>query len=405
MQRPGCDVRLDIADTRDFLSPRHVLTGDGSSRRLGRVLSDWGLSPGNGLVVCDPFLVQAGLTTHVIDTLTGEGWKVQTYSAFSAEPTVAVAEDLAELARSLAPSLVVGFGGGTAMDLAKIAALMATNPGPVEAQIGTDKSAFPPLPLALIPTTTGTGAETTRIAMLADNSGKRIISNRMFVPLVAVLDVDLVMGLPFAATASTGMDALSHATESFLSSAATALTASMSLRAIDLLREWLPIAVHDPENKKARRATLYGAFLAGLSLNAGVVVGHSMAYTVANRTRLAHGVTCAMALPFCLAYNANSNFDGSEYLADRLTAGQYSDLRSAAGWLLELNEMLEIPASPQAAGIPSSEIAPMSKECIRMYPRPTNPAPLTAERLLPLYEAWYERDLNAAWPDPVSDAN
>ena len=197
------------------------------------------------------------------------------------------------------------------MDLAKVMALLATNDGPIESHVGADLPEKPPVPFALVPTTAGTGAETTRIAMLAAESGKRIVSHRMLVPLVAALDVDLVMTLPASVTSATGMDALTHAAESFLSTSSSVLSTSMSLRAAQLLSEWLPLAYAQPDDRKARRATLYGAFLAGLSLNAGAVLGHSMAYTVANRAHAAHGVTTAMALPFCLAYNAPARVEGS----------------------------------------------------------------------------------------------
>jgi alcohol dehydrogenase class IV len=253
------------------------------------------------------------------------------------------------------------------------------------------------VPLALVPTTTGTGAECTRIAMLAGGVGKRIISHRHLVPLVAVLDVDLVIGLPPSVTAATGMDALAHATESFLSTSSTVLTAAMGLRAVELLVEWLPVAVAEPDHRPARRATLYGAYLAGLALNAGVLLGHSMAYTVANRAHLAHGVTCAMALPFCLAYNAAGDVDGTGDLAQRLTGGASRELRDAAECLLELNTRFDVPATPAAAGIPDSEVEPMARECAEVYPRPTNPVPMTVERLTPLYRAWFRLDLAGVW--------
>jgi alcohol dehydrogenase class IV len=283
------------------------------------------------------------------------------------------------------------------MDLAKVAALLATNEGPVEQHIGVDLPERPPVPFALVPTTAGTGAETTRISMLAAGSGKRIISHRMLVPLVAVLDVDLVMNLPAAVTSATGLDALTHATESFLSTSSSTLSAGMSLRAAQLLSQWLPIAHAEPDNRKARRATLYGAFQAGLSLNAGVVLGHSMAYTVANRVHLAHGVTTAMALPFCLAYNAAAEIEGSDQLAMSLTGGRYSDLRSAAQTLVELNDRLGIPDSLSAVGITAADAAEMARECTTKYPRPTNPVAMTDERVLALYNAWFTRDLDAAW--------
>jgi alcohol dehydrogenase class IV len=157
------------------------------------------------------------------------------------------------------------------------------------------------------------------------------------------------------------------------------------------------VAYAQPDNRKARRATLYGAFLGGLSLNAGVVLGHSMAYTVANRAHVTHGATTAMALPFCLAYNAAAEVEGSDQLAMALSGGRHADLRSVAASLLELNDRLAMPASPAAVGIPASEADAMARECVAKYPRPNNPVPMDEARVSALYHAWFARDLDAAW--------
>ena len=391
------DIRLNIGEVRDFLAPQYVLNGDGAARQTGDALRRSGVAPGTALVVCDRFLFDAGIVTPLLDGLREAGFAAEVFSDVTREPTVDDAERAVAQARRIGPAAVVGVGGGSSMDLAKVAALLAANDGPVDDHIGMNLPEQPPIPLALVPTTAGTGAETTRIAILSAGGGKRIINHRLLVPVVAVLDVDLVMGLPPAVTAATGLDALTHATESFLSTSSSALSASMSLRAAELLSTWLPVAYAEPDNRAARRATLYGAFLAGLGLNAGVVLGHSMAYTIANRAHLAHGVTCAMALPFCLAYNAAAEVEGSDQLASRLTRGRATDLRAAADAVVELNDSLGIPASPLAAGIDQSELEPMAEECVAMYPRPTNPMPMTGARVSALYRAWFARDLDAAW--------
>jgi alcohol dehydrogenase class IV len=159
---------------------------------------------------------------------------------------------------------------------------------------------------------------------------------------------------------------------------------------------WLPIAYRDPGDLKARRGTLYGAFLAGLALNAGVVLGHSMAYTVANRTKLAHGVTCAMALPYCVAFNAAGATPDLSSWARMLTSGASGDLGAAAEALAELAGSFDIPPTPPAAGIAASESVVMAHECADVYPRPTNPVAMTHSRLEALYAAWFRGDIHAA---------
>jgi len=392
-----CDLRLDERAVRDFLAPQCVLHGDGSATKTGDTLRALGVPPGRALVVCDRKVSESGALAGLLDGLRTAHFEPHVHAGVTREPTLDDVTEAATAARALEPVTIVGVGGGSAMDLAKVVALLVTNDGPIESHIGVDLPESPPLPFALVPTTTGTGAETTRISMLATENGKRIVSHRLLVPLVAVLDIDLVMQLPAPVTSATGMDALTHATESFLSTSSTVLTTSMSLRAAQLLSEWLPIAHADPDHRKARRATLYGAYMAGSSLNAGVVLGHSMAYTVANRAHAAHGVTTAMALPFCLAYNASAEVEGSDQLALALTGGRHTDLRSVASALRDLTARLGMPVSPAAVGIATSEAAAMATECVTRYPRPTNPVAMNEARVLRLYHAWFAGDLSAAW--------
>ena len=191
--------------------------------------------------------------------------------------------------------------------------------------------------------------------------------------MIAVLDPMLLTGLPPSVTAATGMDAIAHAVEAFMSLNRSPLTAQASLNAIALMREWLPRAVADGGDLDARRATLFGAHYAGLALNAGVVLGHSLAYAIANRQHLPHGVTCAIALPYCVAYNAGGTFTGADELALALTQGRSNRLEDASFELQQLTADLGLPQSLAEVGIPITMAEEMARECIERYPRPTNP--------------------------------
>jgi alcohol dehydrogenase class IV len=388
-----CELRMHVSDVKELVLPRHVVHGDGAAEQLASSLGSWGVAAGTALVVVDQFLFNSGATDSIIDGLKDSGWKIAVFSDVSGEPTDVTADAVAEAARQSACDVVIGIGGGSAMDLAKVGALLRTNAGTVSEHIGVDRDEIPSVPLVLIPTTTGTGAEATRVAVLSTPEGKRVISHRSLVPLGAVLDAKLVLALPASVTAATGMDALAHALESCMSTNSTALTSSMSLRATDLLLHWLPIAFADPTNLEARRATLYGSFLAGVGLNAGVVLGHSMAYTVANRTHLAHGVTCAMALPYCVAFNASGTTPDVNALANVITGGKSDDLRVAAESLAVLVQSFQIPATPTEAGIARDEESAMAVECATTYNRANNPVPMTVESLQPLYAAWFDGNL------------
>jgi alcohol dehydrogenase class IV len=387
-----------LADrAQDYLAPRQVIVGDGSAGRLGDSLARWGAPQGVVAVVADRVVAEQRVAEPVLAGLRSAGYEPRVFAEIEGEPTLATAEAALEFVRSAGATAVVGVGGGSAMDVAKIAALAAGSGGPLADYLGVDPAASAPLPFALVPTTTGTGAEVTRVSMLSDGGKKVISSHRYLVPTIAVLDVELVLGLPPAVTASTGMDALAHASEAFLSTNRSALSVEASLRAIALLRDLLPRAVRDGADREARRATLYGSHLAGLALNAGVVLGHSLAYTIANRKHLPHGVTCAIALPYCLAYNASADVPAVGQLALALTGDRSDRLTDAAEYVAELTQSLGMPTTLAQVDIGAEQAAEMAQECVERYPRPTNPRPFELAALTSVVTAMHTGDLSSAY--------
>ncbi len=385
---------LGAAPVRDFLAPRDVRVGDGAVSQAGDVLARWHVAPGDVLVVCDQALPGLGYTAPLAEALESAGYTPHVFDGVVGEPDLAVAEEVVDRVRGRAHVAVVGMGGGSSLDLAKVGAALATSPGGVLDHVGLEKVQGTPLPLLLIPTTAGTGAEATRIAMISHEGEKRILNDPRLLPLGALLDPELVASLPPAATAATGLDALSHAIECILSTSATPLTTRVALDAVELLSDCLPRAYADGTDMSARRGTLYGAYLAGLGLNAGVVLGHSIAYTIANRVHLPHGITAAMALPYCAVYAA-------EHAGSRL--GQaFERVGSAAqghptlyAWLDALGESLGVPASLESVGLPESEAPAMAAECMDRYARPTNPVALELGPLEELYGYMWRGDLSA----------
>ena len=344
------------------------------------------------LLVIDADVARLGVATPAQAALAEVG-TVEVWSPPPGEPTLATARELTAHARSLRPNIVVGLGGGTALDLAKIAAAAVTNDGPTDGFIGVNAIANDPVPMVLIPTTSGTGSEVTGVCLLNADGRKAVVNSPRLIPLAAILDPLLTVSLPKSQTAATGLDALSHALESLLSTRATALTVGAANGATDLIASYLEPAYLDGNDVAARRALLYGAHLAGLALNAGVVIGHSIAYTIANRVNLAHGVTSALALPFCLRYNAAP---GSRRLAgaiDRMRAEGDIDTLSLA--LRALASRIGIPQSLRDVGIKRSDIPRMVTECMESYPRPNNPVRIEQRELTDLYEHLYDGDVNA----------
>ena len=393
-----CDAGLALHDARDFLAPRQVLLGDGCSARLGPSLESWGVSSGTALVVCDPIVADLGLVDPLTHGLEKAGWKTAIFSGVATEPTIEDADAAAEAARKVQASVVVGVGGGSCMDVAKIAALLVTNEGSVADHIGADLPSVPTAPLALVPTTTGTGAEATRIAMLSVGGTKRIISNRFLVPLVAVLDSDLVSALPASV----------HSVD--------------RSRCVGPCRRVVPVDVEhhaddDDEPAGSRAHQRVAASLSRGPRSARSPPSHAICRLSRRpqpqrwcgvgsfdglHNRQPHQprprwMTCAMALPFCLAYNAAAPVEGIQTMAQTLTAGRYTELQAAADWLAEINERLGIPPTPAAVGIPEHDAEEMAKECLEQYPRPTNPTEMTPEGLSGLYRAMFDGNVGGVW--------
>lgn len=367
--------------------PSSVTMGQGALEHLAGVLHGLGVAPGRALVVTDATLARLGLATRVMDLLTAAGFEGSVFSEITGEPTDDVAEAVAVRARQVRPAAVVGIGGGSALDMAKLAAVAPTNPGAMVEYFSGRAFSAPPVPLVLIPTTAGTGAEASRNAVITRGGVKVFTGGPVLVARAAILDPDLTVSLPPAVTAWTGMDALSHCLEAMLSTNATPLTDAVAARGMHLIREFLPRAYADGTDLAARAQMLVAAFLGGLSLNAGMVLGHSIAYTLANRLHLAHGLSCALALPACIAYNAGAAAGPVRDVARAL--GVPEEPEAVVGDVLRLAADVGIPTAWRDVGASAADLPAMVDECLARYPRPNNPRPLERDALLSLYQrAW-----------------
>lgn len=372
--------------------PRRLLTGDGSLARIGAALAGLGVPSGPVLCVVDGAVADLGGAAAAAAALRGAGFD-PAVATVSGEPDLAAAAVVVDAVRAAPYVAVVGLGGGSALDPAKLAAGLASNSGdPAEYASGARTLDRPPLPLALVPTTAGTGAEASRNAILTLGDRKAVIGSPLLVADLAVLDPLLVVSCPPAVTAASGLDALAHAFEAALSTWATPFTTVNALAAAAALARWLPAAVEDGSQLAARRGTLAGAHLAGLALNASALLGHSLAYTIARRTHLPHGVTTALALPYCLAYNATAAPTQTRLLAAAVGA----DAAGLAAWARRLAGELGLPGSLAELGIAEDELAAMADECMSTYPRPNNPRPFDHDRLLELCRHFHAGDLRGA---------
>jgi alcohol dehydrogenase class IV len=374
---------------RAFRGPSHVWFGAHAASRINECVQELALQPGPALLVTDAAVERLGLAAEAAAGLTTAGFEVHRYGDIPGEPTVEVADRAVALARRISPALVVGVGGGSVLDVAKLGAALVQNPGSVldYTHLVGRRFSHPAVPTILVPTTAGTGAEASRNAVVTAGS-RKAFANRHPQLLAAgvILDPSLTHSLPPPVTAHTGLDALSHCMEGTLSTDASALTDLVAAQGVALIFGALRRAYADGGDAEARAQMTLAAYMGGLSLNAGMVLGHSIAYTIANRLHLPHGLSCALALPYTLTYNRDAARDRLALLAQ--AAGT-----SSADITAEVERLCRdvgIPESLRALGLERDRLPELVDECLQLYPRPNNPRPLVREDLLALYAAMWE---------------
>ena len=278
------------------LSPRQLMMGDGAAGQVGQLLAGWKITGGDVLLVADKEVVKLGLDRKVAAPLEEAGYVVAVFDGIVGEPTLEIAEALRELARSKPFRAVIGMGGGSSLDMSKLAAAFAVNQGKVTDHLGATSFDKTPLPLINIPTTAGTGAEATAVSMLSVQGSKAVVVGPQLVPLATVLDAELTRTLPPKITAATGMDALSHALEGFMSVNASPYTDTQATTCMSIVARWLKPAFEDGSNMEARRAMIYGAYIGGLTLKRGRGSGtlsglhYRQSLSLAPRRFLRHGL-------------------------------------------------------------------------------------------------------------------
>lgn len=346
-------------------SPSQILFGSGQRHALGRAAAAIGR---RALVCTDARFSALPVLDGMLQDLRRNGVEVQVFDATQPELPLESVLQCADRHRDFAPDLLMGLGGGSCMDLAKLVALVLTHPGSIHDYYGELKIPSPVLPVIAIPTTSGTGSEVTPVAVLADPARemKVGISSPYLIPHIAICDPELTVTCPPALTAISGADALAHAIEalSAISRPAdpqiafdrvfvgkNALSDRHALAAIGLIFEHLPSAVSDGENAGARSAMMLASTLAGLAFgSAGTSAAHAIQYPIGALTNTAHGLGVGVLLPFAMDYNLDSCTEDYASIAHAIGAGD----RARDGRTNALTAIARVRALFSAIGIPEN---------------------------------------------------
>jgi len=370
-----------------FTGPRRIHIGLDS---LG-VLSDEvrSFDPHRLLIVTDPNMERLGYLEKVMRQLPQV--EAEVFSEVRGEPSPGELERLAAHVRREKYDLILGLGGGSVMDSAKVASISATNEGSVEDFIGVDRVDEEGLPLICIPTTSGTGSEVTKYAVIRYEKTKKAISSNLIIPDVAVVDPLLTVSLPPRLTAYTGLDALSHAVEAMISAWATPFTDALALGAIRMIFRYLRRACEDGGDLEARYNMSVAATLAGLSFNEPrTLLAHSVGQTIGPIYDLPHGLSVAVSLPYILDFYMSSSADKIAMISEAagIHSAEMSDEENARRlirWLVRFYRELGIPLSIRELGASQRDIEELAECTVRFQPRSNSPISITKESMVELY--------------------
>lgn len=326
------------------------------------------------LIICDPGIEKAGILDMIVKTLEERELQFGVFANVTPEVPLSNVEDCISQARSQGYRSFIGVGGGSSIDIAKISAVMMTNEGSVKEYIGVGKVKNPGLICLAVPTTAGTGAEVTPNAIVkdeADGVKKGIVSPHIF-PTAVILDPTLTLSLPPKITAATGIDALTHAVESYTSKNATPFSDLFAAESIRLISQNLRRAYFWGEDIEARFNMLLGSTLAGVSLtHAGTGAVHAMAYPLGGRFDIPHGLANAVLLPYVMKYNLVANLDKFANVLGLMNEdyGPCSVRVAAEMGVEEIQQLcvdVGIPENLRSLGIPEEAIPQMAEEASRI---------------------------------------
>jgi alcohol dehydrogenase len=348
------------------------------------------------LVVTDPGLKAAGHEDIVVDLLTSTGMEVSLFDDVHPNPTSDDVDRGTAFARERKIELIVGLGGGSSMDCAKGINFLLTNGGRIEDYWGVGKATKPMLPMIAVPTTAGTGSEAQSFAVIsrADTHEKMACGDKKAAPRIAILDPELTQTMPASVTAITGIDAISHAVESYVTSKRNPVSQMFSRRAWRMLCRAFPAVIRDPDNLVARGGMLLGAHLAGAAIeNSMLGATHALANPVSARFGVTHGVAIGVLLPHVVRYNSasvDSLYRNFAMDAEVPVNGEPAGF-ALAGRLEEMVEQAGSPLSLDECNVEPAAIPDMAREAAEQWTGKCNPRPLLAPDFEELYRCAFSR--------------
>jgi alcohol dehydrogenase class IV len=387
-------MSLSASQISAFKIANKLITGQAAIEQLSAELTR--LNVNNPLIVTDAILVKSGTVDLALAQLGGRRYGI--FDQVKPEPEISIVEDCTRAYRDGGHDGLIGLGGGSAIDIAKGVAAFAGHEGPLAELFGVDLVKRKGPALIAIPTTAGTGSEVTNVAIFSDKEAqlKKGIVSDYLLPDVALVSPIMTLTCPRSVTAASGVDALVHAVESYLSVNASPITDAIALGAIKLIAKALPKAYANPSNLQAREDMATASLMAGMAFgNAGVGAVHALAYPLGGRFNIAHGVSNALLLPYVMEWNKMACVERFRDIAEAMgvRVAELSDKDAAdqaVKAMADLCAAVDIPSGMRSFNVPEDAIPAMAEEASKIDRlMRNNPRKLTAADIEKIYRAAY----------------
>lgn len=378
--------------------PRALRVGAGALADLPEALAQLGLHA--PAIVTDPFLASTGALDRVLAALAAAGMTARSFCDVIPDPTVASVDAAVAFVAGGGHDCVIGFGGGSAIDTAKAVAVLAARGGTMRALKAPHQEDAPGLPIVAIPTTAGTGSEATRFTIITDDATdeKMLCAGLAYLPTLAIVDYELTLSKPFRLTADTGIDALTHAIEAYVSRRANPFSDGMAIAAMRAIWPNLRRVCEAPGDRAAREAMMVGSLQAGIAFsNASVALVHGMSRPIGAHFHVAHGLSNAMLLPVVTAWSAPDALARYADCARAMGVAVMGESDEAAverlvAALRAINRDLQVP-TPKSYGIDAARwtslLPLMAEQALASGSPANNPRIPDAAAIAALYrEAW-----------------
>ncbi|MDD6816951.1 MAG: iron-containing alcohol dehydrogenase [Firmicutes bacterium] len=382
-----------------FRMPTKIRFGVGSTQNIGSVLKDE-MGYQKAFVATDKGIVNAGIIAKIEEGLQAGDMEYVIYDELIPEPTVEVVDQAAEVLRESGADVVIAVGGGSPIDTAKAMCLLQTHEGSCRDYLfgGTKTVSAPIMPLVAVPTTAGTGSELTAASVISNEQERTKVSitSDYLIPKMVFVDPSLQLGMPPFITATTGMDALTHAIEAYVSLNASPISDMCALQAIEMIGKNLRTAVSAGSNLEARCNMAIASTIAGAAfMNGGLGVVHGIAQTIGAFAHVAHGTANALLLPYCMERNVVGNLEKFKNIAVALGENvEGLSLREAADAAVDavfrLVQDLRIPMTLKEVGVCRGMFGDIARDVMNYRLLAVNPCKITEKDVIEILENAYE---------------